>query len=43
METESILVRTLTLFGAMMAAVVVTFAAAIWFVKTRKVGQTLGR
>ena len=36
METESILFRTLALFGAMMAAVVVTFAAAIWFVKTRK-------
>ena len=38
METESILFRTLALFGAMMAAVVVTFAAAIWFVKTRKPG-----
>jgi len=38
MEGKSILVNTLTLFGAMMAAVVVTFAAAIWFVKTRKVG-----
>lgn len=37
METESILYRTLALFGAMMAAVAVTFAAAIWFVKTRKV------
>ena len=36
MQTESILFRTLALFGAMMAAVVVTFAAAIWFVKTRK-------
>lgn len=36
METESILYRTLALFGAMMAAVVATFAAAIWFVKTRK-------
>ncbi len=36
METESILFRTLTLFGAMMAAVAVAFAAAIWFVKTRK-------
>ena len=36
MESESILFRTLSLFGAMMAAVVVTFAAAIWFVKTRK-------
>jgi hypothetical protein len=38
MQTESILFRTLTLFGAMMAAVVVTFAAAIWFVKTRRPG-----
>lgn len=37
METGSILFRTLALFGAMMAAVVVTFAAAIWFVTTRKV------
>ena len=36
MQTESILFRTLALFGAMMAAVVLTFAAAIWFVKTRK-------
>ena len=41
METESILLRTLALFGAMMAAVVVTFAAAIWFVKTRNVGTNL--
>jgi hypothetical protein len=37
MEPESILNRTLSLFVAMMAAVAVTFAAAIWFVKTRKV------
>ena len=37
METESILFRTLALFGAMMAAVAVTFAAAIWFVRSRKV------
>ena len=37
MQTDSILIRTLSLFAAMMAAVVVTFAAAIWFVKTRKV------
>ncbi len=37
MQTDSILIRTLSLFGAMMAAVAVTFAAAIWFVKTRKV------
>ena len=36
MQTESILFRTLALFGVMMAAVAVTFAAAIWFVKTRK-------
>ena len=42
MQTESILFRTLTLFGAMMAAVVVTFAAAIWFVKTRKVETGAG-
>lgn len=33
METESILFRTLALFGAMMVAVAFTFAAAIWFVK----------
>ena len=39
METESILFRTLALFGMMMAAVAVTFAAAIWFVKTRKTGD----
>lgn len=36
MGPESILRRTLSLFVMMMAAVVVTFAAAIWFVKTRK-------
>ena len=36
METESILFRTLALFAVMMAAVAVTFAAAIWFVKSRK-------
>jgi hypothetical protein len=36
MDTESILSRTLLLFVAMMAAVALTFAAAIWFVKTRK-------
>jgi hypothetical protein len=36
METESILVRTLALFGAMAALVVVTFIAAIWFVRSRK-------
>jgi hypothetical protein len=39
MESESILFRTLALFGVMMAAVAVTFAAAIWFVKTRKTGD----
>ena len=39
MQAESILFRTLALFGAMMAAVAVTFAAAIWFVKTRKSGD----
>ena len=38
METESILFRTLALFAVMMAAVAVTFAAAIWFVKSRKTG-----
>lgn len=38
MQAESILFRTLALFGMMMAAVAVTFAAAIWFVKTRKTG-----
>ena len=36
METESILFRTLALFAVMIAAVAVTFAATIWFVKTRK-------
>lgn len=35
-ETSSILYRTLALFIAMMALVALTFAAAIWFVKTRK-------
>ncbi len=39
MQPESILFRTLALFGVMMAAVAVTFAAAIWFVKTRKTGD----
>jgi hypothetical protein len=38
METESILIRTLALFGMMMVAAALTFAAAIWFVKTRKTG-----
>ena len=36
METQSILFRTLALFGAMGVLVVITFIAAIWFVKTRK-------
>jgi len=39
MQTESILVRTLSLFGMMMAAAALTFAAAIWYVKTRKTGD----
>lgn len=38
MQTESILARTLTLFGLMMVAAALTFAAAIWFVKTRRTG-----
>ena len=38
MQTESILFRTLALFGLMMVAAALTFAAAIWFVKTRKTG-----
>lgn len=37
MQTESILFRTLALFGMMMVAAALTFAAAIWFVKSRKV------
>jgi hypothetical protein len=36
METESILFRTLALFGAMGVLVVITFIAVIWFVKSRK-------
>ena len=36
MEKESILFRTLALFGAMGVLVVLTFIAAIWFVKSRK-------
>ena len=36
METESILFRTLALFGAMGVLVVLTFIAAIWFVRSRK-------
>jgi hypothetical protein len=37
MQTDSILFRTLALFGLMMVAAALTFAAAIWFVKSRKV------
>ena len=36
METQSILVRTLALFGAMAVLVVFTFIAAIWYVRSRK-------
>jgi hypothetical protein len=36
MQTESILFRTLSLFGAMMAAVAATFAVFIWFVRSRR-------
>lgn len=36
MEKESILVRTLALFGAMAVLVAATFAGVIWFVKSRK-------
>jgi hypothetical protein len=36
MEKESILFRTLALFAGMAVLVVMTFAGAIWFVKTRK-------
>jgi len=39
MQTESILFRTLALFGLMMVAAALTFAAAIWFVKTRRTGD----
>ena len=35
MEKESILFRTLALYGAMGVLVVITFIAAIWFVRTR--------
>ena len=35
METQSILFRTLALFGAMGVLVVITFIAAIWFVRSR--------
>ncbi len=38
METQSILFRTLALFGAMGVLVVLTFIAAIWFVRTREPG-----
>ena len=36
MEKESILFRTLALFGAMGVLVIFTFIAAIWYVKSRK-------
>jgi hypothetical protein len=36
MEKESILFRTLALFGAMGVLVVITFIGAIWFVRSRK-------
>jgi hypothetical protein len=36
METQSILVRTLALFGAMAVLVVITFIGVIWFVRSRK-------
>jgi hypothetical protein len=36
MQNESILFRTLALFGAMGVLVVITFIAAIWFVRSRK-------
>ena len=36
METQSILARTLALFAAMAVLVVLTFIAAIWFVRSRK-------
>jgi hypothetical protein len=36
METQSILVRTLALFGAMGVLVVITFIAVIWFVRSRR-------
>ena len=36
MENQSILFRTLALFGAMAVLVVLTFIAAIWYVKTRR-------
>jgi len=36
MEKESILFRTLALFGSMAVLVVLTFTGVIWFVKTRK-------
>jgi hypothetical protein len=36
METQSILFRTLALFGAMGVLVVITFIAVIWFVRSRQ-------
>lgn len=42
MENQSILFRTLALFGAMGVLVVLTFIAAIWYVKTRRPGTGIG-
>jgi hypothetical protein len=39
MEKESILFRTLALFGAMAVLAAATFVGVIWFVKTRKPGD----
>ncbi len=36
MDTESILARTLLLFGAMIVLVAITFVLFIWFIKSRK-------
>jgi hypothetical protein len=36
MEKESILFRTLALFGGMAVLVAITFAGVIWFVRSRK-------
>jgi len=42
MEKESILFRTLALFGIMGVLVVLTFIVAIWFVKSRRPGTGIG-
>jgi hypothetical protein len=39
MDTESILARTLTLFGLMIVAVAFTFAVVVWWIKSRSRGQ----